>query len=36
MMEWWLCLVMPKKEEAEQIDLFKDLTELHSAQSRDG
>ncbi|MCF6354680.1 MAG: hypothetical protein L3J26_06170 [Candidatus Polarisedimenticolaceae bacterium] len=26
MMEWWLCLVMPK-EEVEQIARFKDLTE---------
>jgi len=26
MMEWWLCLVMPK-EEVEQIGRFKDLTE---------
>ena len=27
MMEWWLCLVMPK-EEVEQIARFKDLTEV--------
>ncbi|MFC1560500.1 conjugative transfer ATPase [Pseudomonadota bacterium] len=27
MMEWWLCLVMPK-EEVEQIARFKDLTEI--------
>ena len=27
MMEWWLCLVMPK-EEVEQIARFKDLTDV--------
>jgi len=27
MMEWWLCLVMPK-EEVEQIARFKDLTDI--------
>ena len=27
MMEWWLCLVMPKKE-VEQIVRFKDLTDV--------
>lgn len=26
MMEWWLCLVMPK-EEVEQIARFKDLND---------
>ncbi|MBK1734907.1 conjugative transfer ATPase [Halorhodospira abdelmalekii] len=30
MMEWWLCLVMPK-EEVEQIARFKDLTEEQKA-----